>query len=810
MNGKEDFGPLVDALVACVGAMDVISVVAFMYNLASYKNLSLDINNNEVKVTQDKSQHAETNDILSRSKDSGIPLVIVDKSKLGDDVIDSLVTKVNALNDKVTELVQRSRENSMERFLDIERERYRRSRSPSPINRDDEQNSDDENESHGNAEYDYHQSKGITRDDEFRKTIKRSSQVSSQHESREEELAHLTEIEAEEMNNMDDYVPLTYQSDENDDNIIETIEETPTCPIHGKIDEILASGSGVKSLDENDKTTEISVGDAKSQNENKKKVKLDINENFIKMEKNALQQQANTSRLLMKQGNVGSDDFPDETINEIILKRDENITTESKLVENVLIKAHVEESPKLENFPKSLEITSSTNEITSELISTLEDTQKVNMTNVEDFSKVDVKPSVMVRSFAEVLTSNDIIVEDVTELKNQEQVPVVEVISEPQSVIGSLMEVNLNPTSNYSLGSTATPSLNSYSNTNLNMSMSSLQNKSENISLASSAFDNDFAVRRKTPDPDIILIKYRLKLIFSGEYTKAMSKDWHSGHFCCWNCDESLTGQRYVLRDEHPYCIKCYESVFANTCEECSTLIGIDSKDLSYKDKHWHEACFLCNMCRVSLVDKQFGSKTDKIYCGNCYDSQFASRCDGCGEVFRAGTKKMEYKTRQWHEKCFCCNVCKTPIGTKSFIPREQDIYCAGCYEDKFATRCIKCKKVITTGGVTYKNDPFHRECFVCTHCETPLAGQRFTSRDEKPYCADCFGDLFAKRCTACTKPITGIGGTKFISFEDRHWHNDCFTCGSCKTSLVGRGFITDEEDDIICPDCAKAKLMAS
>ena len=58
------------------------------------------------------------------------------------------------------------------------------------------------------------------------------------------------------------------------------------------------------------------------------------------------------------------------------------------------------------------------------------------------------------------------------------------------------------------------------------------------------------------------------------------------------------------------------------------------------------------------------------------------------------GTKKMEYKTRQWHEKCFCCCVCKTPIGTKSFIPREQDIFCAGCYEEKFATRCVKCRKV--------------------------------------------------------------------------------------------------------------------
>lgn len=32
------------------------------------------------------------------------------------------------------------------------------------------------------------------------------------------------------------------------------------------------------------------------------------------------------------------------------------------------------------------------------------------------------------------------------------------------------------------------------------------------------------------------------------------------------------------------------------------------------------------------------------------------------------GTKKMEYKTRQWHEKCFSCCVCKNPIGTKSYV----------------------------------------------------------------------------------------------------------------------------------------------
>ena len=65
--------------------------------------------------------------------------------------------------------------------------------------------------------------------------------------------------------------------------------------------------------------------------------------------------------------------------------------------------------------------------------------------------------------------------------------------------------------------------------------------------------------------------------------------------------------------------------------------------------------------------------------------------------------------------------------------------------------------QVITQGGVTYRNEPWHRECFTCTNCSKSLAGQRFTSRDDKPYCADCFGELFSKRCTACSKPITGM-----------------------------------------------------
>ncbi|RCN48503.1 LIM domain protein [Ancylostoma caninum] len=68
-------------------------------------------------------------------------------------------------------------------------------------------------------------------------------------------------------------------------------------------------------------------------------------------------------------------------------------------------------------------------------------------------------------------------------------------------------------------------------------------------------------------------------------------------------------------------------------------------EDLSYKDKHWHEHCFLCNMCKISLVDMPFGSKNDRIFCSNCYDQAFATRCDGCNEIFRAGLDEIYAKT---------------------------------------------------------------------------------------------------------------------------------------------------------------------
>jgi len=107
------------------------------------------------------------------------------------------------------------------------------------------------------------------------------------------------------------------------------------------------------------------------------------------------------------------------------------------------------------------------------------------------------------------------------------------------------------------------------------------------------------------------------ELIFSKEYTQAEDKSWHLKHFCCYNCDAELGGQKYVAREEKPYCLKCYEGLFAKVCEACKDKIPADGKRISYKDAHWHavEACFSCVTCKRNMLGEQFIYKDNQVFC---------------------------------------------------------------------------------------------------------------------------------------------------------------------------------------------------
>lgn len=219
MSGQEEFGPLLEVLVTCVGVIDVISLFAFIFNRKNAKESSVDINNNDVRSSRDVRDKTPASD-PTRS----IPRVVVNDAiapsmSNNNDVIESLFSKVNELEAKVVELETKSRESSMERFVELERHRRSRSRSPYSQHSDaspkGEESSSYDEETNSSSAADSRENsvkyppKFITRDDEFRKTIEIPSQ--KPHESRDEELQELSKIENEEDENTDDFVTITYE-----------------------------------------------------------------------------------------------------------------------------------------------------------------------------------------------------------------------------------------------------------------------------------------------------------------------------------------------------------------------------------------------------------------------------------------------------------------------------------------------------------------------------------------------------------------------------------------------------------------------
>ena len=87
------------------------------------------------------------------------------------------------------------------------------------------------------------------------------------------------------------------------------------------------------------------------------------------------------------------------------------------------------------------------------------------------------------------------------------------------------------------------------------------------------------------------------------------------------------------------------------------------------------------------------------------------------------GMKKYEFKGKQFHEECFCCKVCRQPIGVKTFIPRDQEAVCVPCYEEQYAQRCVQCNGVSTNKYTVLINNFVIREFLPrCVQCRCGLA----------------------------------------------------------------------------------------
>lgn len=185
--------------------------------------------------------------------------------------------------------------------------------------------------------------------------------------------------------------------------------------------------------------------------------------------------------------------------------------------------------------------------------------------------------------------------------------------------------------------------------------------------------------------------------------------------------------------------------------------------------------------------------------CNNCYVSHYQKTCLGCGDVIISGAARLEFNGEFWHEDCFKCNVCHQAIGTTGFIPKDDNFYCPGCYQQKFSKRCAGCYEPLIEGGVLYGEQTWHKECFTCFSCNSSLASKAFSIHDDNRYCMDCYAKFFAKQCEICITPI--IGG-EYFTLEDSNFHKECFKCSRCEISLANEGFVR-EGLELLCGSCA-------
>ncbi|KAL9916921.1 protein prickle isoform X3 [Glossina fuscipes] len=107
------------------------------------------------------------------------------------------------------------------------------------------------------------------------------------------------------------------------------------------------------------------------------------------------------------------------------------------------------------------------------------------------------------------------------------------------------------------------------------------------------------------------------EIILADECTEAEGRAWHMNHFACHECEKQLGGQRYIMREGKPYCLLCFDAMFAEYCDYCGEAIGVDQGQMSHDGQHWHatDECFSCNTCRCSLLGRAFLPRRGAIYC---------------------------------------------------------------------------------------------------------------------------------------------------------------------------------------------------
>eukprot|EP00746_Dinoflagellata_sp_MGD_P082059 gnl/MRDRNA2_/MRDRNA2_32590_c0_seq1.p1 gnl/MRDRNA2_/MRDRNA2_32590_c0~~gnl/MRDRNA2_/MRDRNA2_32590_c0_seq1.p1 ORF type:complete len:411 (-),score=71.56 gnl/MRDRNA2_/MRDRNA2_32590_c0_seq1:22-1254(-) len=117
---------------------------------------------------------------------------------------------------------------------------------------------------------------------------------------------------------------------------------------------------------------------------------------------------------------------------------------------------------------------------------------------------------------------------------------------------------------------------------------------------------------------------------------------------------------------------------------------------------------------------------------------------------------------------------------------------------------CPGCNQPIQGGSVLEAlGNKWHKDCFRCQECSTPLVGVPYQEQNKLPFCKPCWLEKYGETCAGCGKKIEG----PVAKVCGKTWHKDCLACGECKGPLSNK--FANRNGVPICESCTTGSAGA-
>eukprot|EP00397_Hematodinium_sp_SG-2012_P006713 GEMP01006748.1.p1 GENE.GEMP01006748.1~~GEMP01006748.1.p1 ORF type:complete len:664 (+),score=124.56 GEMP01006748.1:34-1992(+) len=243
-----------------------------------------------------------------------------------------------------------------------------------------------------------------------------------------------------------------------------------------------------------------------------------------------------------------------------------------------------------------------------------------------------------------------------------------------------------------------------------------------------------------------------------GTAVTASSEEFHPNCFKCSTCQKAITGAFRTNKETGKR--TCQNCIVRKTCTACKKVL--EGQFVTALGGTYHPACFNCSSCSSALIGSFFQTESGQMVCAKCLEEsedagRITHRCRKCKEMILEGAVMFGHKEDAFHEACFTCSRCDTPMEdfvidpSRKFKYQAMNYICVPCGEkarkeqqEPTATEvgvtkdgtgstvvehskpeaatgsCAKCKKAFgSTEERLVFNDgsQIHYDCFKCQIC---------------------------------------------------------------------------------------------